>query len=57
MAEKWDIIKKTVFPEKLCCQENSVLKRFHHGCLEFSEQLDIIDSIGKYFLMEKMAFC
>ena len=57
MAEKWDIIKKTVFPEKLCCQEDSVLKPFHYGCLEFSEQLDIIDSIGKYFLMEKMAFC
>ena len=57
MAEKWDIIKKTVFPEKLCCLENSVLKRFHHRCLEFLEQLDIIDSIGKYFLMEKMAFC
>ena len=26
-------------------------------CLEILEELDIIESIGKYFLIEKMSFC
>ena len=37
----------------LCCYENSMLKWLQHG---FSEQLDLIDCVGKYFLMVKMAF-
>ena len=28
----------------------------HDGCLEFLKQLDVIDCISKYFLIEKMAF-
>ena len=32
-------------------------KALHHGCLGFLEQLVIMDGIGKYFLIEKMAFC
>ena len=30
-----------------------MLKWLHHGYSEFSEQLDIIDWIGKHFLIEK----
>ena len=33
-----------------------MLKWLHHGCLEFSEQLDTIYWIGKHFLIEKMTF-
>ena len=29
----------------------------YHECLEFLELVDIIDCLGKYFLIEKMAFC
>ena len=32
-------------------------KGLHHERLEILEQLDIIDCISKYFLIEKMAFC
>ena len=32
-------------------------KVLHRNCLEFLQQLDIIDCIGKYFLIEKLAFC
>ena len=32
-----------------------MLKLLHEGCSKFSEQLDMIDCIGKYFLMEKVA--
>ena len=42
--------------EKLYCEENSILKRPHHECSEFSEQLDIIDCIGKYFCNGKDGF-
>ena len=31
-AEKWDTIKKVVFPEKLYFQETSMLKWHLHGC-------------------------
>ena len=48
-AEKWDTIKEAV-SRKLYYQENSMLKWL-------PEQLDIINWIGKYFLMEKMDFC
>ena len=34
-----------------------MLKWLHRGCLKFAEQLDIIDCIGKYFLMEKVTIC
>ena len=37
-------------------RKNSMLKWRNHVCSEFSEQLDIIDCIDKYFLKEKMAF-
>ena len=33
-----------------------MLKRLHHGCSQFSEQLDIIDCICNYVLMEKTVF-
>ena len=33
-----------------------MLKRLHHGCPQFSEQLDIIDCICNYVLMEKTVF-
>ena len=33
-----------------------MLKRLHHGCSQFSEQLDIIDCICNYVLMEKTGF-
>ena len=49
-AVKWNKIKKVVLQEKYYCEENSMLQWLHHGCVEFSEQLDIIDCIGKYFL-------
>ena len=42
--------------ETLYFQENVKLKWLHRGSSEFSEQLDIIDCFGKYFLMQKMAF-
>ena len=32
-----------------------MLKWFYHWFSEFPEQLDIMDSIGQHFLMEKMA--
>ena len=51
-AVKWNKIEK----EKYYCEKNSMLKWLHHGCAVFSEQLDIIDCIGKYFYKEKDCF-
>ena len=34
-----------------------MLQWLHHGCSEFSELPDVIDCIGKYLEVEKMAFC
>ena len=55
MGGEMDYNYKAVLQENLYCQENLMLKWLHHGWLEFSEPLDI-DCIGKYFLIEKMAF-
>ena len=33
-----------------------MLKRLHRGWSEFPEQLDIIDCVRNYFLMQKMIF-
>ena len=33
------------------------MKAFHDWCLEVSEERDIVDCIGKYFLIEKVTFC
>ena len=38
------------------CQEKAMLKRLHRGWSGFPEQLDIIDCVRNYFLMQKMIF-
>ena len=48
--------QKAILQEKWYRQEKSMLRWLHHRYSEFSEQLGIIDGIGKYLLMERMAF-
>ena len=56
VGREMEKIKKVVLHDNWYCREKSMLKWLHNGCLEFSEQLDIIDCIGKYFLIEKFTF-
>lgn len=49
VGREMDYAKKAVLQEQLYCQENAMLKWLQHGCLEFLDQVDILDPVSKYF--------